>query len=167
MLKLSDKEVTKCKYIFSEFQETNKQSTKITYLQLKLALERAGLEFKHMNFYHKLMVDNNRGFKDDITFADFLYIFENEKMKNMKNNENDMIEAFVAMGGNRDTTGEICTDRLVRVIKEFQMTIDIENLIEQIDDDKSGTIDYFEFKQLFLNESSNIEDVKFKNLFFG
>ena len=113
------------------------------------------------------MVDNNCGFKDDITFADFLHIYENEKTKNSKNNENDMIEAFVAMGGNRDMSGEICTTRLVSVIDEFQMTIDIENLISQIDEDGSGTIDYLEFKQLFLNDNANIEDDKFKNLFFG
>ena len=36
--------------------------------------------------------------------------------------------------------------KLIKIIKEdFQMTIDIEKLIEEIDDDGSGEIEYDEF----------------------
>jgi Ca2+-binding EF-hand superfamily protein len=167
MLKLSDNEVSKCQYIFNDFLSKSNEDSKITYLQLKHALERAGIEFRHINFFHKMMVDNNKGITDDISLNDFLVIYESEKMKNQPNNENDMVEAFVAMGGNRDKSGEICTDKLINVINDFQMTIDIKKLIDQIDKDSSGTIDYSEFKSLFLNDSANIEDKKFKALFFG
>ena len=49
------------------------------------------------------------------------------------------------MGGNKDKTGEIIADRLINIIKEFKMTIDIENLIKEVDTDGSGYIDYDEF----------------------
>lgn len=48
-------------------------------------------------------------------------------------NEEDTLEAFVAMGGQADKEGEVMTERLVKIITDFQMTIDIENLIAQVD----------------------------------
>ena len=41
---------------------------------------------------------------------------------------------------------------LIRIIKdEFEMTIDIEKLINDIDEDGSGEIEYDEFKTLLSN----------------
>jgi len=36
------------------------------------------------------------------------------------------VDAFVAMGGNPDKSGQIRAEKLVKTIKEFQLTIDIE-----------------------------------------
>ena len=53
------------------------------------------------------------------------------------------------MGGAEDQSGHIDGQRLIDVIKgEFDMTIDIEKLLIEIDDDGSGEIEYDEFKQL-------------------
>ena len=38
----------------------------------------------------------------------------------------EAINAFVAMGGYEDGTGEISTDKLIAITKEFGLTIDIE-----------------------------------------
>ena len=38
------------------------------------------------------------------------------------------------MGGQADTQGEVSTDKLVKIINDFQMTIDIQKLIEEIDE---------------------------------
>ena len=52
-------------------------------------------------------------------------------------------------GGNPDKTGCIDTDKLIHVVRhQFEMTIDIEQLIESIDEDQSHSIDYKEFKSL-------------------
>lgn len=60
-----------------------------------------------------------------------------------------MIDAFVAMGGDEDLGGEVNAQKLIDIIKnEFEMTIDIEKLIERIDSDKSGKIEFNEFKAL-------------------
>ena len=51
------------------------------------------------------------------------------------------------MGGQPDGDGFIDADKLINTIKnEFEMTIDIENLILEIDEDGSGEIEFDEFK---------------------
>ena len=53
------------------------------------------------------------------------------------------------MGGQADGDGFIDADKLIYTIKnEFEMTIDIENLILEIDEDGSGEIEFDEFKEL-------------------
>ena len=53
------------------------------------------------------------------------------------------------MGGQPDGDGFIDADKLIYTIKnEFEMTIDIENLILEIDEDGSGEIEFDEFKEL-------------------
>jgi calmodulin len=53
------------------------------------------------------------------------------------------------MDGQPDGEGSIDAETLIHTIKnEFQMTIDIEKLIEEIDEDGSGEIEFDEFKAL-------------------
>ena len=53
------------------------------------------------------------------------------------------------MGGKDDGDGFIDAQRLIKIIKEeFEMTIDIEKLIQDIDEDGSGEIEYDEFRNL-------------------
>ena len=60
-----------------------------------------------------------------------------------------MIDAFVACGGQADTQGHVKRETLIKIIKnDFGLTIDIEQLINQIDTDGSGEIEYDEFKIL-------------------
>lgn len=59
-----------------------------------------------------------------------------------------MVSAFVALGGNADKSGEIDIDKLRDMITKFELTIDIEGLIEETDKDGSGLIDYGEFKAM-------------------
>ena len=50
------------------------------------------------------------------------------------------------MGGDDDGGGCVNADKLIHTIKEeFEMTIDIEKLIEEIDEDGSGEIEFDEF----------------------
>ena len=60
----------------------------------------------------------------------------------------DYARAFVALGGSKDQTGSISTEKLCDVVKDFGLTIDIEKLIHDIDKDGSGQVDYEEFKAL-------------------
>ena len=60
------------------------------------------------------------------------------------------------MGGQPNGDGFINAETLVKTIKEdFEMTIDIENLILQIDEDGSGEIEFGEFKSLLGEEGGN------------
>lgn len=60
------------------------------------------------------------------------------------------------MGGNEDGTGTLDANKLVEIVKkEFELTIDMETLIKSIDNDKSGEIDFEEFKTLLKTNYSN------------
>lgn len=64
------------------------------------------------------------------------------------------MDAFVAMGGEPDGEGCVDAKKLIKTIKEeFQMTIDIEKLIDEIDEDGSGEIEFDEFKALLQSEA--------------
>ena len=55
----------------------------------------------------------------------------------------------MAMGGETDGGGCVDAKKLIKTIKEdFELTIDIVKLIEEIDTDGSGEIEFDEFKAL-------------------
>ena len=85
-----------------------------------------------------------------IDFAEFLKVIENQKDRAENfDDENDMIDAFVACGGRPDKAGHVRRETLVKIIKhDFGLTIDIEELINKIDTDLSGEIEFEEFKAL-------------------
>lgn len=61
----------------------------------------------------------------------------------------------MAMGGEPDGGGCVDAAMLIKTIKEeFQMTIDIEKLIEEIDEDGSGEIEFDEFKALLSGDGA-------------
>ncbi len=73
--------------------------------------------------------------------------------------EADLLDAFVAMGGEPDGEGAINAEKLISTIKgEFEMTIDIEKLIEEIDEDGSGQIEFDEFTALLSGNKADDED---------
>ena len=65
------------------------------------------------------------------------------------NDDTELLDAYVSMGGDPDGGGCVDAAKLIATIKnEFQMSIDIEKLIEEIDEDGSGEIEFDEFKAL-------------------
>lgn len=55
----------------------------------------------------------------------------------------------MACGGNPDGSGVVERSTLVRIIKvDFGLTVDIEQLIDAVDRDGSGEIEFGEFKEL-------------------
>jgi Ca2+-binding EF-hand superfamily protein len=56
------------------------------------------------------------------------------------------LDAYTAIGGPPDKSGHIDAQVLVRIIKEeFDLPIDIEELIRSVDDSGNGEIEYDEF----------------------
>ena len=72
----------------------------------------------------------------------------------MKLKDADTIDAFVALGGHPNTSGEVESDLLRKNVKEFGLTIDIDKLISEADTDNSGLIDFSEFKEMFEADAS-------------
>ena len=80
---------------------------------------------------------NNTGF---IGFDDILEIYRKKRQAEVYG-ENDEVtlDAYTAIGGPADKSGHIDGDVLVRIIKkEFQLPIDIEKLIKEVDDSGNG-----------------------------
>jgi Ca2+-binding EF-hand superfamily protein len=68
-----------------------------------------------------------------IEFPEFLKVIDSQKAKLASDHdESDMIDAFVAMGGGADRSGNIEAEKLRRTIKAFELTIDIERLIKEV-----------------------------------
>jgi len=69
-----------------------------------------------------------------IDFGEFLKVIEKQKERASKfDDESDMVDAFVACGGNPDRTGHVQRDNLIKIIKnDFGLTIDIEDLIDTL-----------------------------------
>ena len=85
----------------------------------------------------------------EISYAQFKHVISEQKKNQSATNDEDTIDAYVAMGGQPDKEGYIDAEKLIKIIKEdFGMTIDIEKLIQDIDEDGSGKIEYDEFKNL-------------------
>ena len=67
--------------------------------------------------------------------------------------EDELLDAYVSMGGEADGGGCVDAKKLIDTIKnDFAMTIDIEKLIEEIDEDGSGEIEFDEFKALLCSD---------------
>jgi calmodulin len=98
-------------------------------------------------------VDDNGS--NSIEFSEFLLVIAKQKEKIEDSEQSDILDAWVAVGGDRpneaseEPTGIVDTNKLVKIVKtDFGLTIDIEKLVEEIDLDGSGTIDFEEFSKL-------------------
>lgn len=59
------------------------------------------------------------------------------------------VDAFVACGGKPDKSGFVRKETLVKIIKgDFGLTINIEEMINKLDVDGSGEIEFDEFKAI-------------------
>lgn len=62
--------------------------------------------------------------------------------------DSDLLDAFMALGGNADKSGTISVALLKEIMDKFGLFLDEKKLLEEIDVDGSGSIDFFEFKTL-------------------
>ena len=82
-------------------------------------------------------------------------IVQRELLRLLGQDESELLDAYVAMGGDADGGGCVDADCLIKTIRdEFEMTIDIEKLIEEIDEDGSGEIEFDEFVALLTDPSN-------------
>ena len=140
----SEEDIEICQKAFADFDEDDLGMIKAT--DLKTALERININPQAFDLYKMISeVDaNNTGY---IKFSDFLSIYFKNKNAGLENNDDDLLDVFVSLGGNEDKSGNIEASKLIKIIKhEFNMTIDIEKLIKDVDTDGSGEIEFDEFK---------------------
>ena len=65
------------------------------------------------------------------------------------------VAAYVACGGNADKTGHVDRDVISRIIKvDFGLDIDIDKMMDFVDHDGSGEMEFGEFEQLLSGKAS-------------
>ena len=143
---LTADEEAKCWEAFSAFDKDS--SGKIDANELRIVLEMMGQKTTEEEIF-RMIAEADADNTGEISYAQFKHVIAEQKKNQSATNEEDTLDAFVAMGGQSDGDGYIDADKLIRIIKEeFEMTIDIEKLIKDIDEDGSGQIEYDEFKNL-------------------
>ena len=99
---------------------------------------------------------NNTG---SMSFYAFKELVQTKREEAKGTSDADLLDAYVAMGGEADAGGCVDADKLIDTIKnEFEMTIDIEKLIEEIDEDGSGEIEFEEFQALLAGGNADDEE---------
>jgi calmodulin len=98
----------------------------------------------------QMIAEVDENMSGSIDFSEFLNVIKLQKERAAQfDNETDMVDAYVACGGNADKSGHVERSTLVKIIKtDFGLTIDIEELIDQVDADGSGEIEFEEFVEL-------------------
>ena len=143
---LTKEEEAKCFEAFSAFDKDS--SGKIDANELRIVLEMMGQKTTEEEIF-RMIAEADAENTGEISYPQFKHVIAEQKKNQSQSNEEDTLDAFVAMGGQEDGNGFIDADRLIKIIKEeFEMTIDIEKLIQDIDEDGSGEIEYDEFRNL-------------------
>jgi Ca2+-binding EF-hand superfamily protein len=144
---LSQEEIDGCREAFNAFDKD--RSHTIDVWELRQVLEAMGQKPTEEELFQMIStVDEDMS--GAINFAEFLSVIEAQKERAQNfDDESDMIDAFVACGGAQDKSGCVQRDTLVKIVKlDFGLTIDIEDLINAIDSDGSGEIEFDEFRTL-------------------
>ncbi|KAJ1638008.1 flagellar outer dynein arm light chain 5 [Pavlovales sp. CCMP2436] len=143
---LTNDEIEACRKAFQKFDVD--ASGAIDSIELRATLQAVGQNPSDEELFDMIAEVDADG-SGEIDFPEFLKVMMAQKQKQAaSSDESDTIDAFVALGGGQDKSGEITTEKLRKVVKEFGLTIDIEALIAITDMDKSGFIDYEEFKKM-------------------
>ena len=143
---LTPEEERKCDMAFSAFDKDN--SGQIDANELHIVLEMMRQKTTDDEIY-KMIAEASPENKGQITKDQFRKLIAEQKRQDGTNNEEDTLDAFVALGGLANKDGSIDAKQLIDIIKnQFQMTINIEKLIQEIDEDGSGLIEYDEFMSL-------------------
>mmetsp|Transcript_31090 Transcript_31090/g.42233 ORF Transcript_31090/g.42233 Transcript_31090/m.42233 type:complete len:157 (+) Transcript_31090:18-488(+) len=115
---------------------------------LKHVLEDLGEKIQEKHLF-KMISEADPENSGKIMYGQFKTLVLEKRKEERGSSDEELLDAFVAMGGQPDGEGSIDADKLITTIKaEFEMTIDIEKLIEEIDEDGSGQIEFDEFKAL-------------------
>ena len=147
--KLTPEEELKCEEAFAALlKEKDRDKGTIYAGDLKVLMEMMGQQIREEEIFRMV---SEADYRNDgyINIYQFKQIIAEQKRKQGTSAEKETIESFVSMGGKSDRSGVVDANKLIEIIKnQFEMTIDIEKLISEIDEDGSGEIEYEEFKSL-------------------
>ena len=141
--------IQKCREAFNTFDADG--SGTIDTQEMRLLLEAIG-ETPTEDELLRFMADVDEGGKGEIEFSEFLRAFEKQRSGSLpEEDENDILHAFAALGGNLDKSGHVDSQKMIATVRDtFKMTIRVDKLIEELDADKDGRLNFTEFRSLFI-----------------
>lgn len=146
---LTQQQVYRCKEAFDSFDIN--RNNRIEINELEAALINMGHKPTEDELNMMMNEDNEEG-ESSISWDRFITIIAKQKEALDQKMRADMLDAFVALGGQEDGQGVITMGTLTKIIKkEFGMTFDIMKLVDEFDEDGSGQIDF----QTFINMMSD------------
>lgn len=104
----------------------------------------------------KACAARNRSDSDFLLLEEFIEVFQQLKRKHLEFlalTDREVVEAFVSVGGHEEKTGSVSATILKERVCEFGLQVDIDKLIEEIDEDGSGEVEYNEFQKLMMSIS--------------
>lgn len=98
----------------------------------------------------KFMTEVDEDGSGEISFGEFLKAFEKQRANIMgPQDETDMVNAFVLLGGKADRTGEVPTAAFVSFARQMGLSEKSHAHIEALDKAGSGKITFIQFATLF------------------
>mmetsp|Transcript_28858 Transcript_28858/g.81287 ORF Transcript_28858/g.81287 Transcript_28858/m.81287 type:complete len:154 (+) Transcript_28858:155-616(+) len=144
-VKLTQDERTACIGAFRNFDRDG--SGTIDSKELKQVLNALGQNPSDEDIFNMIReVDEDES--GEIELEEFLIVVSKAKETVSNSDDTDILAAFVAMGGSEDGSGEVSVDKLLSTVKEFELAIDLAHMLQEVDKDRSGRIDYSEFRLL-------------------
>jgi Ca2+-binding EF-hand superfamily protein len=144
---LSAAEVQRCHDVF---QALDRGTGELPLRHLRSALQRLGLFLAEDDLFYLISEYDPDG-TGTLSLNQFLSLVGRHRHRSQASAPMDSsaLDAFVALGGNKDQSGVIATDKLRHVVsEELGLPINIDKLISEADADGSGFIDFEEFTNM-------------------
>ena len=161
---LSERSIRQAFMTFQQFDINNDGS--ISRNELQNALYAMGIKQSESNFMVQQLLQRIIATNDQsITLFDFIQLIQEQANKRAELEVNrdqkkktfdiiNILDAFVAMGGNPDQTGRVKAQNVKNVVETYGLSVDIDALMMLLDRDGNGAVDFQEFSFLFSESSS-------------
>lgn len=129
---------------------------RIGIYDLEDVLQRMGMHYEQFELC-KLTSDLDCENKGYIEFEAILEVYQQRKTAQLNSeNDQDTLDAYTAIGGPADKSGHIDEKVLIKIInEEFELPINMEELIKSVDDSCNGEIEYEEFYRMLQDRPKN------------
>lgn len=142
---LSQDDVDSCRRAFNAFLKENAETLDVW--ELRAVMTHIGQPVTDSELF-ALIAGVDTDYSGLIDFDDFVAIVEKQRMSDGGDEDETFMAAFRACGS--ANKGQVVTkDELIKVIKyDFGLTVDVDDLIKNIDMNDNGEIEFDSFKKI-------------------
>lgn len=144
--RLNEQELEECRQAFMLFDKDGSGTIDVSELKSVLvALNQSPSDEEVFVMISQVDEDGSK----EIDFQEFVHAIQiNKAMSEKNSDESETLDAFISLGGNPDKSGSVLAKTLLDVIKEFELTLNVEKFLREADTDGNGSISYEEFRSM-------------------